>query len=314
MEDYTRLWIRINWYVKGFPMRMFQWTPDFNPNKESPIYPVWVHFDGLPLYMFSDEALFSIANTIGSPLRIDQNNVKRVKLGTASVCVANNVKRVKLGTASVCVALDVSKPKLTKVCVTFEEENSEDVVEEFWQEVTYDHHLDYYSGCHHLGHVKEECKRKAKGPLPQKKQYKPKAKTTKEWVQTVFGGSKVADGKDNSNPFQALATVEEERVSIGENQQPAERRNNILDASALPPPSLLSESKLQAVTYKEDMEGIAIPPRPKSAPPSLKKLEDDQGDIQVADHASNEVRNEEEGILMDIQDSFEKEGGTPSYG
>ncbi|KAG9154501.1 hypothetical protein Leryth_027691 [Lithospermum erythrorhizon] len=68
VEDFTRLWMRTNWYVKGFPMRMFKWTDDFNPNKRISSFAGLGTFEGLPLYLFNDEALFSIANTIGSPL------------------------------------------------------------------------------------------------------------------------------------------------------------------------------------------------------------------------------------------------------
>ncbi|GAA0177610.1 hypothetical protein LIER_29725 [Lithospermum erythrorhizon] len=64
MEDFTRLWMRITWYVKGFPMRMFKWTPEFSPEKESPLTPV-----------------------------IEHNNVNRVKLGQTSVCVALDVSQ-----------------------------------------------------------------------------------------------------------------------------------------------------------------------------------------------------------------------------
>ncbi|GAA0156696.1 hypothetical protein LIER_14126 [Lithospermum erythrorhizon] len=72
--------------LKGFPMRMFKWTLDFCPNKESLLSPVWIHLQGLPLYLFDDEPLLLITNSIGNPLHIDQNNVNRVKLGQASVC------------------------------------------------------------------------------------------------------------------------------------------------------------------------------------------------------------------------------------
>ncbi|GAA0156709.1 hypothetical protein LIER_14136 [Lithospermum erythrorhizon] len=76
MEDYTRLWLRLTWYIKGFAMRLFKWTPEFTPQKESPLCPVWIHLPGLPLYLFEEEPLLSVANSIGKPLSIDSNNVK----------------------------------------------------------------------------------------------------------------------------------------------------------------------------------------------------------------------------------------------
>ncbi|GAA0145588.1 hypothetical protein LIER_05752 [Lithospermum erythrorhizon] len=211
IEDFTRLWMRTNWYVKGFPMRMFKWTDDFNPNKESPLSLVWVHFEGLPLYLFNDEALFSIANTIGSPLRIDQYNVDRVKLGSASVCVS----------------LDVSKPNLDKIWVAFEEDDSDKVVEGFWEKVSYDIFPSYCTCCNHLGHVLNDCKRKdetyaqlvnnsANSNNEKEVKAKPDARKTKEWVEAVLTGAKKVDSgvknvesgakivdleADDSNPF-----------------------------------------------------------------------------------------------------------------
>ncbi|GAA0174300.1 hypothetical protein LIER_27721 [Lithospermum erythrorhizon] len=93
MEDYTRLWVRLIWFVHSCPMRIFKWTPDFHPNKESPLTPIWVHFHGLLLYLFEGDSLLSVANSTGKPLRIDSHNVNRVKLGTASACVELDVSK-----------------------------------------------------------------------------------------------------------------------------------------------------------------------------------------------------------------------------
>ncbi|GAA0175871.1 hypothetical protein LIER_28967 [Lithospermum erythrorhizon] len=87
--------------------------------------------------------LLSIANSIGTPLRIDQNNVNRVKLGQASICVA----------------LDVLKPVRDKVWVAFEEEESDVIVEGFWQPISYDYYPSYCSDCCYLGHNAAVCKR-----------------------------------------------------------------------------------------------------------------------------------------------------------
>ncbi|GAA0163049.1 hypothetical protein LIER_19015 [Lithospermum erythrorhizon] len=93
MEDYTRLWVRLVWFVHSCPMRIFKWTPDFHPNKESPLTPIWVHFHGLSLYLFEGESLLSFANSTGKPLRIDSHNVNRVKLEMASLCVELDVSK-----------------------------------------------------------------------------------------------------------------------------------------------------------------------------------------------------------------------------
>ncbi|GAA0156592.1 hypothetical protein LIER_38297 [Lithospermum erythrorhizon] len=242
MEDFTRLWMRITWYVKGFPMRMFKWTPEFNPEKESPLTPVWIHFAGLPLYLLEEEPLLSIENSIGTPLKIDHNNVNRVKLGQASVCVA----------------LDVSQPIRKKVWIGFEEADKGAMVAGLWQVVHYDPYPNYCTDCFHLGHNMEECKRKkehvgeditvatevrkgsvqgqeAKEPQEQhsvnkkqfrrvsmpkegKKSTKPKQlnKTTKEWVKRVFGNTTVPTTTTTNNPLLCWRML---RRMMGRNQK-----------------------------------------------------------------------------------------------
>ncbi|KAL0346346.1 UNVERIFIED_CONTAM: hypothetical protein Sradi_4465900 [Sesamum radiatum] len=39
--DYSRLWMRRIWFLKGLPMRVFKWSPTFIPDQESSIVPVW---------------------------------------------------------------------------------------------------------------------------------------------------------------------------------------------------------------------------------------------------------------------------------
>ncbi|KAL0295772.1 UNVERIFIED_CONTAM: hypothetical protein Sangu_3185500 [Sesamum angustifolium] len=46
-------------------MRVFKWTPTFNPREESPIVPVWVRLPKLQIQFFDRETLFSIARLLG---------------------------------------------------------------------------------------------------------------------------------------------------------------------------------------------------------------------------------------------------------
>ncbi|GAA0153352.1 hypothetical protein LIER_37662 [Lithospermum erythrorhizon] len=40
LEDYTRLWVRLIWFTKTYPMRIFKWKADFDHTKESPLTPI----------------------------------------------------------------------------------------------------------------------------------------------------------------------------------------------------------------------------------------------------------------------------------
>ncbi|GAA0160853.1 hypothetical protein LIER_17310 [Lithospermum erythrorhizon] len=288
MEDFTRLWMRITWYVKGFAMRMFKWTPEFNPHKESPLSPVWAHFDGLPLYLFDHEALLSIANSIGSPLRIDHNNINRVKLGQASVCVA----------------LDMSRPIKDKVWIAFEDEDLEEIVEGFWQPVTYDSYPAYCSGCCHLGHAMEACKRKVEDPLgndsntnlvgdvdkktqpentgnkvqnkhqfrrvPRKQVYRKVVKpqqgtgseaenqveTTKAWAARVFLNEKDESITKVQNSFAALEWEEESPLQY--NSNPVSYGAPLQAKSALPSPTKINKEPHLQGPLEDNIEGEVV--------------------------------------------------------
>ncbi|GAA0170510.1 hypothetical protein LIER_24750 [Lithospermum erythrorhizon] len=116
------------WFIQGSPIKMFKWSVDFSPDKESSIKPVWVHFPGLPLYLFDPEPLASIANSIGHPIRYDSHNINRVKLGVASIWIG------------------------------FEDEADPANNEGFWQLVEYEFVPSYCTDCSHVGHLASQCK------------------------------------------------------------------------------------------------------------------------------------------------------------
>ena len=85
--DYTRLWLRRIWYIQGYPMRIFKWTPTFTSSKESSIVPVWVSFSKLRAHLFRKEVLFTVASMIGTPLQIDDATLNQSKLSKARACI-----------------------------------------------------------------------------------------------------------------------------------------------------------------------------------------------------------------------------------
>ncbi|KAL0451242.1 UNVERIFIED_CONTAM: hypothetical protein Slati_1102300 [Sesamum latifolium] len=138
-EDYTKLWIKSIWFVDGFPMRVFKWTPTFNPREESPIVPVWVRLPELPIQFFDKEALFSIGHLLGTPLRMD--------VSTATL--------VRPSVARVCVEINLLEPLQSEVGLEFG-------TEMFIQPVLYERLPKYCGTCRHLGHGEEECYEKKK--------------------------------------------------------------------------------------------------------------------------------------------------------
>ncbi|KAL0285161.1 UNVERIFIED_CONTAM: hypothetical protein Sangu_2791600 [Sesamum angustifolium] len=138
-EDYTKLWIKSIWFVDGFPMRIFKWTPTFNPREESPIVPVWVCLPKLPIQFFDREALFSIARLLGAPLRTD--------VSTATL--------VRPSVARVYVEINLLEPLQTEIGLGF---GTEMII----QPVVYERLPKYCATCKHLGHDDDECYEKIK--------------------------------------------------------------------------------------------------------------------------------------------------------
>lgn len=86
-EDYTRIWMRQQWWFDGYPMRVFKWTPTFNPREESPVFPVWIRLPGLPVHLFDKRAMAELAKFVGVPLKIDEPTADRSRVTIAIICV-----------------------------------------------------------------------------------------------------------------------------------------------------------------------------------------------------------------------------------
>ncbi|KAL0359939.1 UNVERIFIED_CONTAM: hypothetical protein Sradi_3678400 [Sesamum radiatum] len=137
-SDFSRLWLRRIWYLKGFPMRVFKWSPTFTPMQESSIVPIWVSLPELPAHLIRKDVMFVIANIIGTPLQIDSS---------------------KLSKARVCVEIDLLKPLIQEVDLQI---CGETIV----QKVEYEQVPLYCSLCQHVGHQGSECYSKGNAPKP----------------------------------------------------------------------------------------------------------------------------------------------------
>ncbi|KAL0283421.1 UNVERIFIED_CONTAM: hypothetical protein Sradi_7230500 [Sesamum radiatum] len=142
-SDYSRLWLRRIWFLQGFPMRVFKWTPTFTPTQESSIVPIWVSFPELPAHLFCKDALFSVASMIGSPLQVDTLTLNKSKLSQARVCVE----------------IDLLKPIIEEFDLLV---NGVTIV----QKVVFEQLPEYCSLCKHVGHKDVNCFSKGNAPRP----------------------------------------------------------------------------------------------------------------------------------------------------
>ncbi|KAL0344211.1 UNVERIFIED_CONTAM: hypothetical protein Sangu_1308500 [Sesamum angustifolium] len=115
-------------------MRIFKWSPTFNPNHESSIVPIWISLPELPAHLFQKDALFAIANHIGTPLQIADSTYNKSNLSKARVCVE----------------IDLLKPTLEEIDIQI---CGVTIV----QKIEYEQVPHYCSLCNHIGHQESEC-------------------------------------------------------------------------------------------------------------------------------------------------------------
>jgi hypothetical protein len=134
-DDYSRLFLKPTWYIDGCHMRVFKWTPNFNPQHETPIVPIWVAFPLLPIHFRAKSSLFALAKAIGVPLRIDEATSDLRRPSEARVCIEVN--------------LEYKLPD--RIWIEREKRGG------YWQTVLYDKKPDYCFRCKHFGHIEKHC-------------------------------------------------------------------------------------------------------------------------------------------------------------
>ncbi|KAK6152796.1 hypothetical protein DH2020_012435 [Rehmannia glutinosa] len=102
-EDYNKLWMGTLWSLGDCPMRVFKWTPSFNPRTEAPL----LHWSGfvfrVAIHFFDHNALFAIGKIIGTPLQVDSPTTT-----------------FRLSMARVCVELDLLKERVEEIILQFD--------------------------------------------------------------------------------------------------------------------------------------------------------------------------------------------------
>ncbi|CAH9075821.1 unnamed protein product [Cuscuta europaea] len=123
-------------------MKVTRWTPKFNPDIESPLAPVWVVLEGLPIHLHNLKALYYIGILLDRPLSIDAHIA--------------NFSRPSL--ARLCIELNVSNPLPQKIWI----ENGN---QGFFQHVKYENLPRYCSKCFRFDHETKSCSMKSSNTM-----------------------------------------------------------------------------------------------------------------------------------------------------
>ncbi|KAG5606144.1 hypothetical protein H5410_027636 [Solanum commersonii] len=137
--DYNIVWTQQRMTIEGKLMRIQTWTPNFRPEEETPIVPIWILLPGLPWYCFKKEFITPLLSPIGKVLYLNTTSIKRTIASMA------NVK----------VQVDLTKARPRHVWIGLDEE---DLTIGRWQTIEYESIPPYCDYCKHQGHMIYECK------------------------------------------------------------------------------------------------------------------------------------------------------------
>ncbi|KAL1551886.1 hypothetical protein AAHA92_19674 [Salvia divinorum] len=136
------------WYIEHHPMRVFKWTPDFDPFFEIPIVALWCNILALPVHLFEESALIAVGNLLGHAVQVDRATISRSRVSFARICDE----------------VDISQP--------IPEEISLDIAgKRVTLKVKWDKIPLFYGECRHVGHNAVNCYAFGRRPMPPKRDY-----------------------------------------------------------------------------------------------------------------------------------------------
>lgn len=168
-----RLWLKGNWYLLGYPMRVFKWSVDFHLSFEPSVIPTWIGLDGLPIHLFNKSTLFSTANLVGKLMKIDEPTA--------------NLSRPSV--TRICAEVDLLKSLLARIWIGTGGSTN------FWQRVCYEDLPSYCNHCLKIGLSPNQCK-KTINPASSNPKKQPAGKDN----STVVMNDKKKDIPENAAP------------------------------------------------------------------------------------------------------------------
>ncbi|KAG5606149.1 hypothetical protein H5410_027641 [Solanum commersonii] len=85
--DYNTVWTQQRMTIEGKLMRIQAWTPNFLPEEETPIVPIWVLLPRLPGHCFMKEFITFLLESVGKVLYLDTSSTKRTRASMAKKAI-----------------------------------------------------------------------------------------------------------------------------------------------------------------------------------------------------------------------------------
>ncbi|MQM13104.1 hypothetical protein Taro_046025 [Colocasia esculenta] len=113
-DNFIKVVVRKSNYVKGYLMRFFHWSANFVYDKDPSMMPIWVGLPGLPVSLYNESYLRSIASNLGQVLRIHDATLAWTQTDEALICVD----------------VDIAQPLQERIWIGYGADG-------FWQKVTW---------------------------------------------------------------------------------------------------------------------------------------------------------------------------------
>nr|DAD46384.1 TPA_asm: hypothetical protein HUJ06_016321 [Nelumbo nucifera] len=81
-EDFLKVWLREVIYLKGFLFQFFKWSSFFNPDEDPTVLPILINLPELPIYLFGEDFIKSIAGNIGKEMKLAIKDALQEVFGT----------------------------------------------------------------------------------------------------------------------------------------------------------------------------------------------------------------------------------------
>ncbi|WMV14246.1 hypothetical protein MTR67_007631 [Solanum verrucosum] len=203
-EDFNSVWYKIVLSIGGQQMWLQKWSPNFKPEEDLPIAPVWVLLPNLPFHLHTWHYIKQLVSNIGTPLELD--NATRSK--------------TRPSMAKVRVEIDLLKPQPDSIWVGLENDTSP--LRGFTQKIEYEGMPNYCRFCKKLGHMMVDCRVLERKKLAE----------TKELEKQTIGGSN-NEGAQNENKL--MGNNEQlQQDANDENEKEVDNQENKCETVAAP--------------------------------------------------------------------------------
>ena len=186
--DYNMFWTKQRMTIVSQVMRIQAWTPNFKPEEETPLVPIWISLPELSWHCYNKEFITSLLSPIGRVLYLDSTSINKTRGSQA---------RVK-------VQVDLTRDRPPHIWTGY---IGEDITDGRWQKIEYDSIPDYCFYCKHQRHKESDFIIKKRDV--ENKQRKELEKNKNRQDSTL----------NNNEDIQITKTLETGRREIEHNQQ-----------------------------------------------------------------------------------------------